>query len=286
MRGLSLWRLVRLSLTACIFSIAFSGFLNPLTAADPDPSDDVGTAWAWSIATQPAAPPAAPPAPPTVCEGNRCTVRGSQPIGGFAVVPRPTFTALPSGYQWQATAQGHGIAGPSGGWYLPPSSEHSSRLSAGYFYTPMPEANNFPRGVWVSPCIKDGDCRVIECNIPAIGQHGEPTAANARDLATARGNAFHPGNYSGGYQQVLTPCEGGNCPAQSSESVAWPNFITNNGPGVTYSTPTTVTAYAEPVTYNMNNMRGGGGWKPFQNLREWNQNRPKLFDGTGRRSCN
>lgn len=166
--------------------------------------------------------------PAGVCP-SRCpaVIVATQPGPVFATVPTPSFGPLPAGYRWAPTAQGHGIVGPSETWYMEPSPDHTARLNAGYFYTPCPDANNFPRGFWVSPCVKDENCRVIQCNIPPIGQHGEPTAPNAE--ATARGNDFHPNAHVSGYQRVLTGCANGACPVQQPAPVQYQLQLVSNG---------------------------------------------------------
>ena len=174
-----------------------------------------GFAAAPQAPTPPQAPPPAPPAPKAVeCGPEGCRVRATH---GFTVVPTPRFAQLPEGYRWVPTAQGHGLADPYGEWNNVPSATNTERLNLGYYYTPLPGRDPSPRGWWVSPCIKDADCRVVDCLVPAIGQHGEPTAPNAVELATGKGNAYHPNDHVGGYQRVLK-CVDGTCAAPP---VAW-----------------------------------------------------------------
>jgi hypothetical protein len=161
----------------------------------------------------------------TVCGAGECSrvwvptasssgvVSGPTKSGSF--VPDWNYQDLPVGYVWRKTPNGHGIAGPDGNWYLEPSTEYTSRLDAGYWYVPMPEANNWPRGYWASPCIKDENCQVVSCDVRPIGQHGEPTV---QGRARSMGESFHPNNHPYGQMRVLTGCDR-NAPPVSAGAV-------------------------------------------------------------------
>lgn len=103
-----------------------------------------------------------------------------------------------------------------------------------------------------------------------------------------------------GYQEVQV-CENGKCKivrvpvyantpatAQKSEplAVAWSNAsAAGNCAGGQCFAPTTVQGYGAGASY----AAPSGGYqlfRPVQNLREWNQSRPRLFGGNrGRGSC-
>lgn len=156
------------------------------------------------------------PVEPVRADGKPLTSAQKLVYNQPAVGGTPITGILPPGYRWENTAQGYGLRDDKGGWYLPPDPEYTARLDTGWLYTPMPAANPNPRGVWGSPCIKDSDCRVVECRIPAVGQHGQPTRADAAQIATAVGNSYHPNQFTSGYQRTLAGnCANGVCvPAQ------------------------------------------------------------------------
>lgn len=100
-----------------------------------------------------------------------------------------------------------------------------------------------------------------------------------------------------GYQEVQV-CEGGKCKivrvpvyasAQKSEppAVAWSNYTAagNCANGQCF-TPTTVQGFGASSAAPSYGAGGYQLFRPFQNLRTWNENRPKLFGGfRGRGGC-
>jgi len=109
----------------------------------------------------------------------------------IADAPKP----LRNGYVWQQNAVANwGIKGPDGNWYVPPRAENNERLARGEVYTVLPEYG-IPRGYWESPCLKecdaDGNCKVVRCRMPDIGQHGQPLPPQA--LAAAKTASEQPG---------------------------------------------------------------------------------------------
>lgn len=154
------------------------------------------------------------------CSCPACPTKPTAGARGGSFVPDPFYRDLPTGYAWQATANGHGIAGPGGAWYVEPSPVHTERLNAGYWYVPMPEANNWPRGYWVSPCWKDADCKVTSCDVRPVGQHGLPTTPG---VAESMGNAFHPNASPYGQRRVITGCDRNACPLPVSGAVSGPS---------------------------------------------------------------